>query len=99
MEPPPHEPVKLAGPLILLIEDNRDGRETMRRFLGMRGYRVEAAEDGIEGVAKGLQPHPDIAIVDIGLPGLDGFEVAQRLRAALGKKLKLIAWTAYDTID
>src|SRR5207245_4963715 len=98
MDAPSQEATR-AAPLILLIEDNPDGRETMRRFLRLRGYRVEASVDGPEGVDMGLSLHPDIAIVDIGLPGLDGFEVARRLRQSLGAALKLIAWTAYDSAD
>jgi CheY-like chemotaxis protein len=65
-------------------------------LLGLLGYEVEAAEDGLQGVEKGLSWKPDTAIVDIGLPKLDGFEVARRLRQALGDRLTLIALTAYD---
>ncbi|HWG44331.1 MAG TPA: response regulator, partial [Gemmataceae bacterium] len=55
---------------ILLIEDNPDGRESLRILLSMMGYRVDVAADGIEGVQTALAVHPDIAIVDIGLPQL-----------------------------
>jgi CheY-like chemotaxis protein len=81
---------------VLLIEDNPDGRETMRLLLECWGHRVEVAEDGIEGVDKALAWQPDAAIVDIGLPRLDGFHVAQRVRAALQGKVFLIALTGYN---
>jgi CheY-like chemotaxis protein len=80
---------------ILLIEDNPDGRETLRALLELLGHRVEAAADGVEGVQRALAWHPDIVVTDIGLPGLDGYQVARQLRAALGRSVFLIALTAY----
>ncbi len=84
---------------ILLIEDNPDGRESLRVLLSMMGHQVDVAADGIEGVQRALAVHPDVAIVDIGLPGLDGYQVARRICAALGENVLLIAYTAYDHAD
>lgn len=84
---------------ILLIEDNPDGRESLRLLLSYLGHQVEAAADGVEGVSKALTYQPDVAIVDIGLPRLDGYQVARRIRAALGQSVVLIAYTAYDGPD
>lgn len=61
---------------ILIVEDNRDGRESLRTLLQLHGYHVDVAADGIEGVAMAKLGHPDVALVDIGLPRLDGYEVA-----------------------
>jgi two-component system CheB/CheR fusion protein len=80
---------------ILVIEDNEDQREMLRTALEMDGHRVEVARDGLEGIGAALAAPPDVALVDIGLPGLDGFEVATRLRAALGRRVSLIALTGY----
>jgi len=80
---------------ILIVEDDADGRESLQLLLQLLGYRVEVARDGIQGVEKGLTMGPMAAIVDIGLPGLNGYQVAQRLRAALGDSITLIAHTAY----
>jgi CheY-like chemotaxis protein len=80
---------------ILIVEDNEDGRESLRMLLQMLGHRVEVAADGIEGVEKGLVMRPRAVIVDIGLPRLDGYQVAKRLRVALGRSVTLIAHTAY----
>jgi CheY-like chemotaxis protein len=80
---------------ILLVEDNEDGRETQRTLLELLGNQVEVAADGVEGVKKALAGHPNVAIVDIGLPGLDGYEVAKRIRAKLDGRVFLIAQTAY----
>lgn len=80
---------------ILIVEDNPDGRETLRRLLELEGHQVNVAADGAEGVQVAIAEHPATAVVDIGLPRLDGYEVAQRLREAFGRRLVLIAYTAY----
>jgi CheY-like chemotaxis protein len=82
---------------ILLIEDNDDGRETLLALLEMSGHTVEAARDGATGLDKALALAPDVAIVDIGLPVLDGYEVARRLRAAGNRRTLLLALTGYGT--
>jgi two-component system, sensor histidine kinase len=90
------EGTTVAAPCsVLIIEDNADGRESLRKLLQLLGYRVEVAIDGVQGVEKGLAIRPMAAIVDIGLPRLNGYQVAQRLRAALGDSVTLIAHTAY----
>ncbi len=80
---------------ILVIEDNADGRESLRTILEIWGFEVEAAADGQQGVAKALAWNPNVAVVDIGLPILDGYEVARQLRSALGAAVYLVALTAY----
>jgi CheY-like chemotaxis protein len=84
---------------VLIVEDHPDGRETLRLLLKLFGFHVEVAADGLEGVQKGLALHPAAAVVDIGLPEMDGYEVARRLRQALGPGLRLIAHTAYASPD
>jgi len=84
---------------VLIVEDHPGGRESLRLLLELFGFRVEEAADGLEGVAKGLSLRPAAAVVDIGLPGLDGYEVARRLRSGLGEQALLIAHTAYDNPD
>ena len=81
---------------ILIVEDNLDGRESLRDLLEIWGHTVELAEDGSQGVAKALKHNPDVALVDIGLPGFDGNEVARRIRASsLADHVELIAMTGY----
>jgi signal transduction histidine kinase len=83
-------------PNLLIIEDNDDGREMMAAMLGTYGYPVEQAADGIEGVQKAAARLPDVALVDIGLPGIDGYEVARRLRKNPDTSgIRLIALTGY----
>jgi CheY-like chemotaxis protein len=86
------------GPLsdcVLIIEDHRDGAESLRLLLEARGIRAAVAGDGPEGVRLGVALRPRAAVVDIGLPGFDGYEVCRRLRAALGSAAVLLAHTAY----
>jgi CheY-like chemotaxis protein len=81
---------------ILLVEDNRDNRETLRMVVESWGHRVAVAEDGGEGVEKALTWKPDAAVVDIGLPVLDGLEVARKMREAFRERILLIALTGFS---
>ena len=90
------QPYVLHSRHVLIVEDNRDGRESLCLLLKLLGYRVTVAQNGYEGVEKALTCQPDVGLIDIGLPGLDGYEVAGRLRSALGQKIVLIAYTAYS---
>lgn len=81
---------------IVVVEDQDDNREMLRRLLEMEGYRVFTAENGPKGVAAVEQHRPDIALVDIGLPGLNGFEVARQIREQFGnRQTYLVALTGY----
>jgi two-component system, sensor histidine kinase len=80
---------------ILLVEDNPDNRESLQELLAFEGHRVEVAADGPEALARAASVRPEIAIIDIGLPGMDGFEVARRLRASLGPGVVLVALSGY----
>ena len=80
---------------VLVVEDNRDCRNSLCLLLRLSGFQVEVAGDGPEGVRKALAWRPAAAVVDIGLPALDGYEVARCLREALGSPVLLIALTGY----
>ncbi|MES3020078.1 MAG: ATP-binding protein [Pseudomonadota bacterium] len=81
---------------VLLVEDNEDVREMMTVMLRARQYEVVAAVDGYEGLRLAAAAAPDVALVDIGLPGIDGYEVARRLRAdPATAATRLIALTGY----
>jgi len=84
---------------VLVIEDNPDSRESLRMLLQLWGHEVEVAGDGLRGVRRALEWEPEVAVVDIGLPLLDGYEVARRLRSALDGKVRLVALTAYGDPD
>jgi CheY-like chemotaxis protein len=80
---------------VLVIEDNDDAREMLQRVLALEGHRVLASEDGVRGIEMALLHRPEIVLIDIGLPGASGYEVAQRIRTALGGRVKLVALTGY----
>jgi signal transduction histidine kinase/ActR/RegA family two-component response regulator len=80
---------------VLIVEDSADIRESLQELLEALGHRVEAAADGEEALARALDQRPDIALVDIGLPRIDGYEVARRMRKALGTDVVLLALTGY----
>ncbi|NTU84090.1 MAG: hybrid sensor histidine kinase/response regulator [Chloroflexales bacterium] len=66
---------------ILYVEDNPDNQRLVQRIMGARGYLVLIAEDGPEGVALARETLPTIVLVDLGIPGLDGYETTTRLRS------------------
>jgi CheY-like chemotaxis protein/two-component sensor histidine kinase len=87
-------------PRVLLIEDNEDGREMMASMLGAYHYVVQQAGDGLAGFAAACANPPDVALVDIGLPGIDGYEVARRLRQHPDtRNMRLIALTGYGLAE
>jgi signal transduction histidine kinase/CheY-like chemotaxis protein len=80
---------------VVLLDDNTDLREMLAQLLREFGHRVEEAGDGPSGLRTILALRPDVAVIDIGLPGMDGFEVARGIRAALGDAIRLVAITGY----
>jgi CheY-like chemotaxis protein len=85
---------------ILLIEDNEDAREMLRVQLTVAGHDVHEASEGLTGVDLAASLAPDVALVDVGLPGIDGYEVARRIRAGKGgKSIILIAFTGYGQAE
>jgi signal transduction histidine kinase/CheY-like chemotaxis protein len=81
---------------VLIVEDNDDTRQMLHETLAFSGHEVREARDGASGLALAAEARPDVALIDIGLPDLDGYEVARRLRAAPGgRRIGLIAITGY----
>jgi CheY-like chemotaxis protein len=91
-----------SGPLkVLIVEDNRDARTTLRMLLTLaHGHDVLEADDGAAAVELALDERPDVALIDLGLPGLDGLEVARRIRAVRGRdEIYLVALTGYGEVE
>lgn len=85
-----------AGSKIVVVEDNADSRELLCEFLARVGFECHTAENGVEAIALIEEVNPDVAILDVGLPEMDGYEVARRLRADPRRsQLYLIALTGY----
>jgi CheY-like chemotaxis protein len=79
---------------VLIVEDNVDAQETLRTFLEGEGHRVAVASDGPSGLAQAESNRFDIGLIDIGLPIMDGYEVARGIRARAPKTI-LVAVSGY----
>jgi signal transduction histidine kinase len=91
--PPAPRPARQAR--VLLVEDNDDARVTLQRILQADGHLVSAARDARAGLEAAIAGSPTVAIVDIGLPGMDGYQFARAMRERLGHGVRLIAVTGY----
>jgi signal transduction histidine kinase len=100
LEPPASEaarpPAATRRCRVVIIEDNPDIRETLRTLVTMWGHSVALASDGNSGVELVLQQRPDVALIDVGLPGMNGYEVARAIRRTIPNgDIRLIAVTGY----
>jgi CheY-like chemotaxis protein len=85
---------------VLIVEDNDDTRQMMQEVLRFSGHDVRTARDGTSGLALAAEARPDVALIDIGLPDVDGYEVARRMRAAPGgRTIGLVAITGYGQAE
>ncbi|MEA2237133.1 MAG: hypothetical protein QOC81_1857 [Thermoanaerobaculia bacterium] len=80
---------------IAIIEDNKDVRDLLRLKLSRLGHEVVDARDGLEGLRVVLDKRPDLALVDLGLPGIDGFQLAREVREQLGDDVILVAVSGF----
>jgi signal transduction histidine kinase/ActR/RegA family two-component response regulator len=85
----------LGARRIVIVEDNKDIRDLLGLKLRRLGHTVEAAGDGEEGLRLLLAAQPDLALVDLGLPGIDGYEVARETRQKLGTDIVLVAVSGF----
>lgn len=76
-----HIPLRTPAPLILLVEDFADAREMYRDYLEFSGFRVVTASDGREAIEKARAMEPDLVLMDLSLPGIDGWEATRILKA------------------
>lgn len=83
---------------ILVVDDNQDGADLMAVLLRLQGHAVEVAHDGVSALKCAAAFDPDVVLLDIGLPGLNGYEVAKQLRdTSMQHPQCLIAMTGYGT--
>jgi two-component system CheB/CheR fusion protein len=85
-----------AGVRVVIVEDNADNRELLYSLLRLDGYDVRACGDGLGGLATIIADPPDVALVDIELPGMNGYEIARRVKSQLAPgAVRLVALTGY----
>jgi two-component system cell cycle response regulator DivK len=83
-------------PLVLVVDDFEDGRTLCAEYLQFRGYRVATAEDGQDALDKAFELRPDLILMDLSLPILDGWEATRRLRRdARTEDIPVVALTAH----
>lgn len=76
-----HDAVRPDAPLILVVDDFADGREIVRHVVKSLGLRFMEATDGHDGLRRARQHRPDLLVLDLALPGIDGWTIASELRA------------------
>ena len=91
--------VRAESRRVLVVEDDPDSAQSLAMLLQIWGHRVEIALDGRQALDAARSFGPEIVLLDIGIPGLDGYEVAERLRSEHGSGLKLVALTGYGRED
>jgi CheY-like chemotaxis protein len=87
------QPSSPTGVSILVVDDNTDTAESLALLLRIHGYEVRVVNDGPSALAEAAARLPCVVLLDINLPGMDGFETARLLRAQAGNSLRLVALT------
>lgn len=93
------DPTVESGRRILVVDDNRDSADSLEMLLRTLGSEVRTAHDGLEAVATAAAFQPDVVLLDIGLPKLNGYEVARRIRDLRGEGVVLIAVTGWGQAE
>jgi two-component system, cell cycle response regulator DivK len=89
-----------SSPLILLVDDYADNRAMYARYLEYAGYRVDEATNGQEALDKAEQIHPDLIVMDLSLPVMDGWEATRRLKAnSQTRRIPVLALTGHALGD
>jgi CheY-like chemotaxis protein len=97
-QPPGAEPSRSAARRILVVDDNVDSAESLAMLLELSGHHVQIAHDGAEALAIAERDRPDVVLLDLGMPQMNGFQVCEQLRARpWGKTMLLIAQTGWGT--
>ena len=84
---------------MLIVEDNPDARETLQMLLQVAGHEVDTADSASAALEKLARFQPDVALIDIGLPGVDGYSLARSVRESGGRTVRLVALTGYGQLE
>ncbi len=82
---------------VLIVDDNRDAADSLGEVLRMMGHAVEVAYSASAALARMQRFHPDLFLLDLALPDLDGYELARRLRRVASKEAKFVAVSGYGS--
>jgi signal transduction histidine kinase/ActR/RegA family two-component response regulator len=94
------QPVVAANRQVLVVDDNRDGADMLHRLFEADGFTVATAYDGFEAIKQVSRSRPDIVVMDIGMPGMDGYEAVRRIRQQPGgENILMIALTGWGQED
>jgi CheY-like chemotaxis protein len=93
--PSPMRPERTSARRVLVADDNRDSADSMAALLSIAGHETSVAYDGEEAVAVAARVRPEVVLLDLGMPRLDGHQAAQRIRQCLGPEVKLVAVTGW----
>ena len=98
---PEVDPVRAsASPArVLVVEDQQDSASTLKMVLALEGHEVELAANGLEALKRFKSFQPDVVVMDLGLPGMTGFEVARKIRTIKGHRPLLVALTGYGQAE
>ena len=88
-----------ASPRVLVVDDNEDAADSLATLLGVMGYEVRIAYDGPEAIVAADEFKPAVALLDIGLPKLSGYDIARHVRAQRGDEVLLVAITGWGQED
>lgn len=80
---------------VLVVDDNEDAADSLATLLGVMGYDVRTAYDGPEAISAADEFRPEVALLDIGLPRLSGYDIARHVRASRGEQVLLVAITGW----
>src|SRR6185369_10182003 len=93
---PSHDQVAATGRRILVVDDNIDSAESLAMLLEMSGNQTETAHDGLEAIEKTVQYRPDVVLLDIGLPTMNGYDTCRAIRGlAPGGDIFIVAMTGW----
>ena len=84
---------------VLVVDDNEDAADSLATLLGVMGYQVRVAYDGPEAIEAADEFHPAVALLDIGLPRLSGYDIARHIREKQGARVLLVAITGWGQDD
>ena len=80
---------------ILVVDDNHDSADSLAALLSLGGHETHTANDGEHAISEAAKLRPDVILLDIGMPGMDGYQTCRKIRSALGQEVVIVAVTGW----